>query len=616
MKLPKLLILPVLLGIAGAQAFLPYPERQLKYPRIPTWDAKITPLWTGWKTRFVANGLVQGNDPSGNKKPISEGQSYGMMLAVWMGDQAAFNTIWQATETKFWKGSWYSWDGNDPNFAGDADIDIAGALIFASALVDSGYWTNATVGGNTYKAKAKIVLNSVMTNFIDKSANYRIHSWPGVGDAIRNPAYHMPQWYPIFKEFAAANGMSVLDWDAATKGAYDFLEVQPNAQYGIARNFSSGTGGTPGSAAISSPNNYDMGFDAIRVPYRVGMAAMWYKHARALTYAGNVWKNATPTKGVSAKQPGMYRAADATLWGWTDGGYEKFMSRAMWGTLAQGSRASSALAAAKADSIIGQVTISLTGASYLNGEDADTTIATAAAKNYFAQSLGLLGVVAMSGRAWNVWDDLKNKWTVPDTSAQILSALAVSPSSMEVTNVGGTVFRSAITATLSKPVRWTLRLTGRNSGARYDSTATSSTILSNWTSTMRLLGSTARFTNEVVDVRLIYPGGDTTRAGQRATITLTPSTGVKTRAVRGEGIVRRVDAGWLVQDVALAQGLWTKASIRDLQGRVLRTVSLGEGSSSEVGLLVPSPADAVPTVLELESGSAMAPRRYLLRPSL
>lgn len=623
MKLPKLLILPVLLGFAGAQAFLPYPERQLKYPRLTNWDTKTPALWSGWKSRFLAGGIVQGNDPNGTKRPISEGQSYGLLMAVWMGDRATFNTIWSATENEFWRSDkgWYGWltktsgQAGGENFAGDADIDIAGALIFASALVDSGYWQDYTVGGNNYKAKAKIVLKSVMDNFIDKNANYRVNSWPNAGEGIRNPSYHMPQWYPIFKEFAAANGMSTYDWDAATKGAYDFLEAQPNAQFGVARNFSSNTGGSP-NGGTSSPNNYDMGFDAIRVPYRIGMAAMWYNQARAITYAGNVWKNATPTKGVSAKAPGMYRASDATLWGWTDGGYEKFLSRSMWGTLAQGSRHSSALAAAKADSIVGQITISLTGQNFIAGEDSDTTQASSANKNYYAQSLGLLGVLAMSGRAWNVWDDLKHKWTVPDTAAQVVGALAASPASMEVTPVGGTAVRTKITATLSKPVRWTLRLTGRTSGARYDSTATSSTILSNWASTMRVLGTTARFTNEVVDVRLVYPGGDTTRASQRATITLTPSTGVKTRAVRGDGTVRHIGAGWLVQDIALAQGVWTKATIRNLQGRVLRSVSLGDAAGSEAGLLVPSPADAVPTLMEIESGSGLAPRRYLLRPSL
>lgn len=628
MKLPKTLLLPILLGVAGAQAqnFLTYPERQLKYPRLVSWDAKVPTLWSGWKTRFVVNGLVQANDPNNNKKPVSEGQSYGMLMAVWMGDRATFNTIWSATENEFWRSDkgWYGWltkssgTAGGENYAGDADIDIAGALIFASALVDSGYWQDFTVGGNNYKAKAKIVVKSVMENFFDRGANYRINSWPGAGDGIRNPSYHMPQWYPIFKEFAAANGVTVsgFDWDAATKGAYDFIESQPNSTFGMARNFSSGTnGGTP-SGGTSSPNNFDMGFDAVRVPYRIGMAAMWYKQPRAIAYAENVWKNATPTKGVSAKQPGLYTVSSAALFGWNDGQYEKFMPRVMWGTLGQGTRTASALASDKADSLVSGVVQSLTGLNYIPGEDADTTIPKAAVRNYYAQSLGLLGVIAMSGRAWNVWDDMKTKWVVPDTSAQIVAALALSPSSMEVTPVGGTAVRTKITATLSKPVRWTLRLTGRTSGARYDSSATSSTILSNWASTMRVLGTTARFTNETVDVRLIYPGGDTTRAGQRATLTLTPSTGVKLRAVRGDGLVRRMDAGWFVQDPTLAQGVWTKATIRDLQGRVLRSVSLSEVTASEAGLLVASPADAVPTLLEIESGSGLAPRRYLLRPSL
>lgn len=621
MKLPKFLILPVLLGAVGVQAFLPYPEKQLKYPRLLSWDPKITTIWSGWKTRFVVNGLVQANDPQQNKKPVSEGQSYGMLLSVWMGDRAMFNTIWSATESEFWRSDkgWYGWltkssgQSGGENYAGDADIDIAGALIFASALVDAGHWQDYSVGGNNYKAKAKIVLKSVMDNFIDKGANYRVNSWPGAGEGIRNPSYHMPQWYPIFKEFATANNMGSYDWDAAIKGAYDFLEAQPNSQFGMARNFSSSSGGSP-SGGTSSPNNYDMGFDAIRVPYRVGMAAMWYKQARAITYANNVWKNAKPGQGVSAKQAGMYKI-DATLWGWDDGQYEKFMPRSMWGTLAQGSRSSSALATAKADSLIDQVIISLTGNTYISGEDTDTTKSTSANKNYFAQSLGLMGVIAMAGRAWNVWDDIKNPWTIPDTAAQVVGPMTATPNTIPVA-VAGNIQKAKITITLSKPVRWTLRLTGRTSKARYDSIATSSDIELNWSSNMRIVGSTEKFTNEVVDVRLIYAGGDSARASQKTTITVTPAVSVAARAVRGSGALSRVDAGWLLQDPVLAQGVWVKATVRDLKGRVVRTISLGDATDAGSGLLVPTPADAMPTLLEIESGSGLAPRRYLLRPAL
>ena len=612
MKLARSFFLPILLGAMGAQAFLPYPERQLKYPRIPSWDSKIPVIWEGWKARMVVGGLVQANDPSQNKKPVSEGQSYGMLLSVWMGDRATFNSIWAATEKDFWKGQWYSWDRNDPNYAGDADIDICGALIFASALVDAKHWDDYTVSGNNYKAKAKILLASIMTNFIDKNNNYRINSWPTAGDGIRNPSYHMPQWYPIFSEFAKANGMQAFDWDAATKGAYDFLEAQPKAEYGIARNFSNGTGGAP-SGGTSTPGAEHMGFDAIRVPYRIGMAAIWYKQPRALTYGEKVWKS----NFVAAKKAGMYKINNNVpeLWGWDDAQYEKFMPRTMWGTLAQGTRSVSAAATAKADSLISQVVMSLTGYSFISGEDSDTTKSTSANKNYYAQSLGLLGVLAMSGRAWNVWDDLKNNWVVPDTSAQIVSALAASPASIALTKAGGTAITTSIKATLSHDVRWTLRLTGSTSGARYDFTATSSTVALDWNSTVRTLGTTKAFTTETVDVRLIYPGGDTTKAGQRATITLTPPSAVGIRPIKGDG-VRRVANGWLLQDAALREGIWTRAVVRDFQGRTVRAVELDNAHVDEAGLVIPMPRFTMPTILLIESGSGLAPRSYVLGPSL
>lgn len=604
------LVLPLLLGAVAVQAYLPYPERQLKYPRIPAWDAKITTIWGGWKSRFISGGLVQANDPQGVKRPVSEGQSYALMLAVWMGDQATFNTVWTATENSFWNSSsgWYRWATADANFAGDADIDICGALIFASALVDSGYWTNTTVGGNTYKAKAKIVLNSIMTNFIDKNANYRINSWPGAGDGIRNPSYHMPQWYPIFKEFAAANGMTSFDWDKATTGAYDLIEAQTNSAWGMARNFSSGSGGEP-SGGTSSPNNKDMGFDAIRVPYRMGMAAIWYNQARAQTWTNRVW-----TAGkVDPTSPGMYTVSSGALWGWTDAQYEKFMSRTMWGVAAVAAQDQSAASLAARNAIVSSLANSLTGNSYLDGENLDTVASTAPAKNYFAQSLGLLGVVAMSGHAWNVWDDLKHTWVVPDTGAKVLTALSATPNSIPVA-VAGNIQTSRVYVKLSKSIKWSLRLRGRTSLAQYDTSGISDSLVLLWSSNRRNPGTTAKFVAESVDVRLFYAGGDSTRASQNTLITVTPSVGVGPRAIRGTGLVRAVEGGWSIQDSKLSEGLWDHATLRDLQGREVSSVDLGLVDASSASVFVPGSARGRTLVMEIRSASGQPSLRYIVSP--
>lgn len=628
----KILMGALVLAASSAQAaFPPYATRELKYPAYTNWDSKLPAIWTGWKSRFLSNGLVQGNDPSGTKMSISEGQSYGMMLSLWMGDQATFNSIWTATENTFWNSGkgWYGWKVGDGNFAGDADIDIAGALIFASALVDSGKWTNATVGGNTYKAKAIIVLKSVIANFIDQGNNYRINSWPGAGDGVRNPSYHMPGWYPIFKEFAAANNITGMDWDKAAAGAFSLLEAQTNASYGMARNFSSGTGGSP-SGGTSSPNNYDMGFDAIRVPFRVATAAIWYPKVlpRALTYAQNVWKNGSSSKGVDILYPGEYTVESATLYGWKgqkgytgDPKYEYFMTRAMWGSLAVAAMNYDEKSAAAANQIARDFGRSLSGNDYLSGEESrcEASLSTSPCYNYYAQSLGLMGALAISGRATNIWDDMKHDWVVPDTGASFTKPLTATPTTIDqylTTAADKSTMISTVTATLSKAVPWKLHFQGRTSGSTFDTSATSSTLTFGWHS-LRRSTAAMKFTGEQVDVRLIFPGCDTAKnASARATITLKPSVGIQGRAVRGEGTVRFTDGGVLLRDKALAAGDVVKASLIGLDGRTESVAEAVALSSTDNGLFLKLPVSRSTGVRVLElTLPTTERRRFLLTPN-
>jgi len=493
MKLKTLVGACVLVGMAAgaAQAYTPYlqyPERKLKYPKRTTgWDEPLQVHYEAWKSRFLVGGLVKGTDPSMNARYISEGQSYGLLLSLWFNDQATFNTIWDATESGFWRsgkgtGGWYAWlNTGDDNFAGDADQDIAGALIFASALVDSGYWTDYKSGG--YKTKAKVVVQSVWNNLVNKS-DYQIESWPGAGSGIRNSSYHMPQWYPVFKEFAAKNSLTGMDWDKVKTAAFGLINAQPSSSKGMARNFSNSSGGSPGGGT-SSPNNYDMGFDAIRVPYRMGMSAMWYKDPSAVTWCKNVWNAGF----VSAAKPGMYSVGGPSLWGWgtasdgSDSKYEKPMTTTMWAVSALGV-ADSLPVAAEAFSTMASY---MGGTAGLNSRNyfgeyvvTDSTVNASAGvyppnKNYFAQTLGMLGAVAMAGRAPNVWDDMKNGWVVPDTSATLKTFSA--NKTKGIYYVDSVKFSVAF----SKAATCTLTVQGQSSKAKYTSvfktTGTTTTVV-------------------------------------------------------------------------------------------------------------------------------------------
>jgi len=551
------------LGLTGAASaetnFLGYQEREMKYPHLVSqsvWDAALKSHWTAWKARFVSSGLVKGNDPQGNFRSISEGQSYGMLMSLWMNDTSAFNSVWAATENSFWRSSrgYYAWlTSGDDNYAGDADQDICGALIFASALVDAKLWQDHTVNGNNYKAKAMIVLKSIATNLIDKGNNYRINSWPGAGDGTRNPSYHMPQWYPIFRQFDSANSVTgtLSLWDNVATGAYDLINAQPGSDKGMARNFSTGTGGYPASG-VSSPNNHDMGFDAIRVPYRMGMAAMWNHDSRAMKWCKSVWASGF----VNPDAAGMYNIDGPSLYGWgtaanayKDSKYEVPMTDAMWAVAALGVADSDAVSAASFSKMA--MTLQGYGLSDKNYFStytvSDSTVNTSQNiyppnKNYFAQSLGLLGAIAMAGRAPNVWGDLKYTWTVPDTAAHLTAPLTAS-------NLKPVYQKDSVTftATFSKAALCTLIVTGQTSGAlkKVIVTTAATTFSTKWKSGTKS-GGTANFSSagESVTAVLRWPGMAASTSNNSVTLNMVSQNGTGIHGEeRDQAYVRQMSNG-------------------------------------------------------------------------
>ncbi|MEK7391174.1 MAG: glycosyl hydrolase family 8, partial [Fibrobacterota bacterium] len=378
---------------------LPYPEIVGRYPGSdPTLDPYLKAAWEKWKANFLTDGTVYAATPSGTNQLTSEGQAYGMLLALWFGDQAVFDRIWWATESRLWNGSdlWYNWAVGDRAFAGGADIQICGALIMASALVDEGLWPDNMIptSGISYKTKAKTLIQSIGTSIIDRSSNYRVSTWQGAGDGIRNPSYHMPAWYAVFKEFSALNGLTGMNWDAATKGAHDLFDAQPFASVGMVRNYSTGTGGTA-NGGTSTPTNYDMGFDAIKVPWLQALANNWHHDVRAGSWCANVWKGGV----VSPEAAGMYQlSSPPRLWGWVLGEYERVMTMGMWGACAVSVSDSSTEAKTASESLSKTMIDALRS-------DAAFSVPT---KNWHAQTNALLGTLAITGRAWNVWGDLKN----------------------------------------------------------------------------------------------------------------------------------------------------------------------------------------------------------------
>jgi endo-1,4-beta-D-glucanase Y len=509
-----------LLSSTSSAALLGYTERSLKYPAEQGWEDNLKLHWARWKELFLDGGKVKATDPSGSAggiQNVSEAQGYALLLSIWFNDTTTFQKVWASTESNFWNSScgtygYYAWKlpwsgcSGQGSYAPDADQDIAGALIFASALADSGKWPVITVNGNTTKAKAKILLQSIYTNMVDKSNGYQMNSWHDAegNSSIRNPSYHMPAWDSVFQDFADSNGLSSEKWNSARSGAYSLFNAQPGASSGMARNFSTSSGGSPGGGT-SSPNNYDMGFDAIRVPWRIALDAMWYRNHSAVSWCKSVWNNSI----VSPDSAGLYTISTQKLYGWSDYSYEKAMSIAMWGACAVSVQDSSSAAGTAASKLLTKMNTGVIAHNYfyLSGAGVSST----ADSNYYAQSLSLMGALAMDGRAWNVWDDLKHKWNAPDTLATVKTFKI---SSDTVVRTTGT---DTIAIKLSHSIGWKLTLTGATSGL-YTFTGTSDSIGIVWTPSTQQ-GSFNKFVdNELVTVKLTYttttvvPSGTTSKS--------------------------------------------------------------------------------------------------------
>lgn len=121
------LLVPVLLSTVGTRALrIPASLNQQAYRSVNTFlDNYVTP-----------NGRVVRRDQGGDT--VSEGQAYGMLLAVATDDKARFDTIWNWTRNNLQQPSgllasrWVDGRVASTRPAADADLDAADALVLAS----------------------------------------------------------------------------------------------------------------------------------------------------------------------------------------------------------------------------------------------------------------------------------------------------------------------------------------------------------------------------------------------------------------------------------------------------------------------------------------------------
>jgi len=373
----------------------------------------------------------------------------------------------------------------------------------------------------------------------------------------------------VFKDFASKNAVSTADWDKAITAAYALFTAQTNSSKGMARSWSNASGGPSGCGNCQSSPNIDyMGFDAIRVPWRIGLDAIWYKRPAALSWIKSTWSAGV----VSPVKPGMYDPSGPTLVDWCDGSagctnkYERVLTRSMWGANAVAGQDSFTVAMSAANQIMADIP---TIYGYIGDYDVKAATGTNLVdKNYYTQSLGIFGMMAMTGNAPNIWDDLNYPWVAPDTLTHVTVALKASPDSLRLT-VGTDTGKVRLTATLNKNALWRIYAKGRVSGSaavkQVNATAASKTVDG-------ILWSKSFTLGETVDVKLYWPNCSPTDTG-RITVRVVAggNTGVISRPVYQIPGIQRLDGSILRMSASLPEEEIQMVRFLDAKGSVIAT---------------------------------------------
>ncbi len=247
-----------LLVLGGVAFFL--------WPRSP--NALPASDWQLFKERFLAaSGRIidTGNDNISH----SEGQGYGMMLAVAFGDRAAFDLMWKWTETHLRRDDdqLFSWryvpeDGgrvDDPNNASDGDLLIAWALVRASQRWDQ----------YEYQQSAAQIVGDFFRLVVVES-DLGLQMLPGLmgfqrdDGLLLNPSYVL---FPAYQEMRAVFPSE--RWGDLDAGGRRLLGVGRFGSSALNPNWT-----TVGPLALKLPTDKDplFGYDAIRVPLHVAWA--------------------------------------------------------------------------------------------------------------------------------------------------------------------------------------------------------------------------------------------------------------------------------------------------------------------------------------------------------
>lgn len=491
----RLLLASILVTLTVPGYGLTLPSFGAGQPRLPegaALDSALALTWDGIKNRNIkayATGMVHRPKSEYPGDAVSEGQGYGMLLALYMNDQATFNSIWDATETHMLSKSGskasYNWwrcqDGgtvcNGPTYkdgpASDADEDIALTLLFADSLVKAGKWApHSSPKGGDYGTRAQQLLNSLWTDMVDQGHYFKPGTWGGA--SLLNPGYFAPAWYRVF---ASRDSDKSHDWASVIDQSYTTILANPGASKGLLPDWSNGAGAVlsagPGYNAYAKGQWFYK--DAVRVHWRLAVDWLWFGEPRAKQFLDKAYAFVSDPADANFFQLNGAALPDTDPFVFNGGKISRpraehsHLTTGMWACAAMSQGLDKASPWARE-----LLSFHTPGADYwgravdANQED------TLHNEMYFDQFLGWFGGSVLAGRFVNIAEELADP--NPGLALNWSQAPKAVPVSLDFQN--GSL---EVTGLFNKPASWRLSITHRDSTSyTWTTSSRSDTVSAAW----------------------------------------------------------------------------------------------------------------------------------------
>ncbi|MGF1516956.1 MAG: glycosyl hydrolase family 8 [Nodosilinea sp.] len=269
----------------------------LALPVESTHNNQLLESWQAYRSRFIqADGRVIDREDS--DRTVSEGQAYAMLRAVAVNDPDTFERTYSWAKENLirldgegqpsdllWAWKWGqlpdgSWGTLDANFATDADIDAATALIMAAER-----WNCPQ-----YLDEARALLADIWAYGTLELPDGSRQLIPGPDEAFRlepgqiilNPSYFAPASFRLFAEVDPDR-----DWQRLIDSGYAMLDdLADFSATGLPPDWVAYTPdlGTYRQLPLDHPLQSRYSFDAFRVWWRVSQDAAWFNEPRAQAY--------------------------------------------------------------------------------------------------------------------------------------------------------------------------------------------------------------------------------------------------------------------------------------------------------------------------------------------